>query len=117
MIPGLGNPAQMRRMMQQLGMKSEEINAKRVIIELENSRLVIEQPQVTSIEVQGQKTYTVMGKERREEGGAKEASAKEIPEDDVRLVAAQAAVSTEKAKKALEECDGDLAEAIKLLKK
>ncbi|MEM0359902.1 MAG: nascent polypeptide-associated complex protein [Candidatus Diapherotrites archaeon] len=116
MMPGLGNPAQMRRMMKQLGMKSEEINAKRVIIELEKGRITIEQPQITSIEMQGHKTYTVMGNEKREDG-VKESEPKEIPEEDIKLVAAQTAVSEEKAKRALEECDGDLAEAIKLLKK
>jgi nascent polypeptide-associated complex subunit alpha len=115
MMPGLGNPAQMRRMMKQLGMKSEEINAKRVIIELENGKIVIEEPSVTAMEIQGHKTYTVMGTEKSEESGEKNAA--EIPEEDVRLVAAQAAVSPEKARKALEECEGDLAEAIKVLKK
>jgi nascent polypeptide-associated complex subunit alpha len=103
-------------MMKQLGMKSEEINAKRVIMELENGKIVIEEPSVTAMEIQGHKTYTVMGTEKREDG-SQEAGTKEIPEDDVRLVAAQAAVSTEKARKALEECEGDLAEAIKMLKK
>ena len=117
MMPGLGNPAQMRRMMKQLGMKSEEIEAKRVIMELENGKIVIEEPSVTAMEIQGHKTYTVIGKERREEGKESEEKTREIPEDDVRLVAAQAAVSPEKARKALEECEGDLAEAIKILKK
>ncbi len=108
MIPGLGmNPAQMKRMMRQLGMKSQELNAKRVIFELEDGKIVIEDPSVTSIEVQGQKTYTVLGEERKESN---------IPEEDVKMVAAQSGKTEEEARKALEECKGDLAEAIKKLK-
>ena len=109
MIPGMGglNPAQMRRMMKQLGMKSEELKAKKVTIELEDSILVIEEPSVTSIEVQGKKTYTIMGNERKESS---------IPEEDIGMVAGQSGKSREEAKKALEESNGDLAEAIKKLK-
>jgi len=101
------NPAQMKRMMRQLGMKSQELNAKRVVFELEDGKIVIENPSVTSIEVQGQKTYTVLGEERRESS---------IPEEDIKMVAAQSGKSEEEARKALEECNGDLAEAIKKLK-
>ena len=108
MIPGLGmNPAQMKRMMHKLGMKSQELNAKRVIFELEDGKIVVENPSVTSIEVHGQKTYTVLGEERRESS---------IPEEDIKMVASQSGKSEEEAKKALEECNGDLAEAIKKLK-
>jgi len=109
MMPGMGgmNPAQMKKMMKQLGMKSEELNAKKVTIELEDGNLVIEEPSVTSIEVQGKKTYTVMGTERKETS---------IPDADIKMVASQAGKSEEEAKKALEECSGDLAEAIKKLK-
>jgi len=35
-----------------------------------------------------------------------------IPNEDIELVASQAGVSQEKAKAALEECDGEPAEAI-----
>jgi nascent polypeptide-associated complex subunit alpha len=38
-----------------------------------------------------------------------------IPEEDARLVADQTGKSLEEAKKALEECGGDLAKAILLL--
>lgn len=111
MMPGMGgfNPSQMKKMMKQLGMKSEELNATKVTIELEDGKLVIEDPSVTSIEMKGKKTYTVMGKESREEK-------KEIPAEDIKMVVEQTSVSEEKAKKALEESKGDLAEAITKLK-
>jgi nascent polypeptide-associated complex subunit alpha len=111
MIPGMKgiNPAQMQRMMKQLGMKTEELNAKRVVFELEGRNLVIDNPNVSAVEVSGQKTYTVMGEAREEQA---EASA-----EDVKLVMEQAGVGEEKAKKALEKAEGDIAQAILDLKK
>jgi nascent polypeptide-associated complex subunit alpha len=109
-FPGMGkiNPKQMQSMMKQFGIKTEELNAKRVIFELENGRLVIEEPQVSAMTMQGQKTYTVMGKETTEES---------VSEDDIRMVSEQTNASTEEAKKALEETKGDIAAAILKLKK
>ncbi len=110
MMPGLGglDPRQMKRMMQQLGLKQEELNVKKVIFELEGKKLVIENPQVSAIEMQGKKTYTVMG-EAKEEAS--------IPEEDIKMVSEQAKVSGEKARESLEESSGDIAEAIAKLKK
>ncbi|MDO8428023.1 MAG: nascent polypeptide-associated complex protein [Candidatus Diapherotrites archaeon] len=110
MIPGMGrmDPKQMQKMMQQLGIKSQEIPAVRVIIEQNGKKIIIEQPNVTAIEMQGQKTYTIMGKEKIEEN---------LSEEDIVLVAEQANVSKEIARKALEENDQDIAKAITLLKK
>ena len=110
MFPGLGkmNPKQMQGMMRQLGIKSEELPAERVIIELTDKKIIIENPSVSAIDMQGKKTYTVMGEEREERKG--------IPEEDIKMVAEQASVSEEEAKKALEESSGDIAEAIVKLK-
>ena len=113
MFPGMGgmNPANMKKMMQQLGIKSEEINAKRVVFELEGKRLVIENPSIQAITMQGQKTYTVNGEAREEKGEL------EIPEDDVKLVMEQAKCPKAEAEKVLKETNGDIAEAITRLKK
>ncbi len=111
MFPGMRNinPAQMNKMMQSLGIKSETIEAKRVIFEMEGKNIIIDEPNVSAIDMQGQKTYTVMGKVREEEAG--------LPEEDIEMVAESAGVNKEKAKKALGETKGDIAEAIALLKK
>ncbi|HZX34054.1 MAG TPA: nascent polypeptide-associated complex protein, partial [archaeon] len=94
------------------GIKSEDINAKKVIFELKDgSKLVIENPNVSAIEMQGQKTYTVSGVEKMEAGTPG------IPEEDIAMVAEQAKVSKEKARKAIEETEGDIAAAIEKLKK
>jgi nascent polypeptide-associated complex subunit alpha len=107
MFPGGMNPKQMGRMMRQMGIKNEEINATKVTIETNSEKLVFENPQVQLMEVQGQKTYTVIGNPKKESS---------IPQEDIDMVKEQAEVSEEDAKKALEENDGDIAEAISSLK-
>ncbi len=109
MFPGGVNPKQMAQMMKRMGIKNEELEAKRVVIELDGGKkIIIEAPSVQSIEMQGQKTYTIAGKETEE---------KEIPQEDIKMVVEQTGASEEDAKKALEENDGDIAEAILKLKK
>jgi len=111
MFPGMGkiNPRQMQNMMRQMGIKTEEIDAKRVVFELRDKKLVIENPKVAAMDVQGQKTYTVMGNATEEKKGA--------PEEDIKMVASTAGVSEKKAIEALEKTGGDIAEAIAMLKK
>lgn len=110
-----------RRMMNQMGMKMDELgDIKRVILQSDKREIVIEGPQVTSINVQGTKMYQVAGgreSERKPTQGAAspapvEETLPEIPEEDILLVAQQANVSIDIARKALEDNDGDLAQAI-----
>ncbi len=111
MFPGMGkgmNPKQMGKMMKQLGIKTEELEAERVTIELKDRKIVIEKPSVSAVEMQGQKTYTIMGEEK-EEG-------KKIPEEDIKMVMEQAGVDEKKAEAALKKNEGDIAEAILELK-
>lgn len=110
------NPRQARRMMEKMGMKMNAVaDAKEVIIRRENTELVIESPQVTVMQFQGQKIYQVMGAssfERPITGIEEKEKPIQVSEEDVQLVAAQAGVSHEKAKQALEQTNGDLAQAI-----
>lgn len=106
---GRVNPKQIQAMMKSMGIDSRELEAERVIFELKDKRLVIENPAVSVVTAQGQKTYTVMGAEKEESRG--------IPQEDIEMVATSANVSKEKAKQALQETNGDLAEAISRLKK
>ena len=108
MMPGI-DPRQMKKMMQQMGIKSEEIAANRVIIEKDNEKMILENPNVVVIDMQGQKSFQITSENIRTE--------QTISEDDVKLVIDQAGVSEEDAKKALEEAGGDVAEAIMKLKK
>ncbi len=118
MIPGgRVNPRQMRQAMKRMGIEQEELGGvEEVIIRTADKEYVIRGAQVTAITAQGQKIWQVMGEpivRDRADARKPEASAPTaIPDEDVALVAEKAGVSEEEARKALEECGGEPAEAI-----
>lgn len=103
------DPRQLQRMMKQMGIDTQEIPANRVIIEQDDKLIVINDPKVIKIDARGEVSYQISGGEIKEEGI--------ISKEDVKLVSEQAGVDEETARKALEETDGDVAEAIMKLKK
>jgi nascent polypeptide-associated complex subunit alpha len=108
---GKVNPREANRMMQRMGMQVQQLDeVTKVIMESPTKRIIIENPEVAAVTVQGQTIYQVGGGTVREEGigGGSE--------DDVKLVASQAGVSNEEATNALRQSGGDLAQAIILLK-
>ena len=108
------NQRQARRMMEQMGMKVESLeNVAQVVIRMPSREIMIENPEVTLTRIQGQAVYQVMGGKTSEK--AIEAKLESVSEDDVQLVAQQANVTSEEARRALEETKGDLAQAILLL--
>ncbi len=121
MFPFSGSPRDMKRIMRQLqrmGIKMEEMKGVReVVIRLEDKEIVIEAPMVSVIEFGGSKVFNVVGEPGKvaERPLQREESKVEISEEDVELVAAQAGVSKEEARKALEEAGGDIAKAIVIL--
>ena len=87
MIPGMNKKQmkQMERQMKKMGMKMEDLEGvKEVIIRFEDKELIIDNPSVSLMNVMGQETYQVDGKARE----------------------------VELEYEILEECKGDLAEAI-----
>ncbi len=105
------------RMMQKMGMDTKSIDdVLDVTIRTSDRKIIIEEPSVMSIVMQGQNMYQVTGGTVREETITSEVRVT-IPEEDVKMVAEQANVSMDDAKKALEGSGGDLAEAIVSLKK
>jgi len=119
------NPRKMQKMMEQMGIEMEELDADRVVIELgSGERLVFDDADVTMMEARGQQTYQVVGEPERQEGGEIEtedvAAAGEeadagIPEDDVELVVQRTGVDADTAREALDAEGGDLAAAINRL--
>jgi nascent polypeptide-associated complex subunit alpha len=123
---------QMRRRMQQQGIEMDQINATRVIIEGPEKSLVIEQPEVVLMKQMGQEIYQVIGEANEYEPNQfpidynkSEESEKQIEdmeikpmitENDIMLVASQANVERAEAEAVLNECEGDIAKAILLLK-
>jgi len=107
------NPREARRMMQRMGMNMNEVaDVKQVIIKTSDKEIMIEEPGVAILEMQGQKIFQVTGGKVTEKAIERKLA---LPEEDVRLVADQTGKSPEEARKALEESGGDLAKAILLL--
>jgi len=106
-MPGGMDPKKMQQMMKQMGINSEELDAKSVIIETADGKLIVEEPQVVKITMQGQVSFQISGKVRKESA---------ISDEDVRMVAEQAGVSEEEARDALKDSEGDIAAAIMKLK-
>src|SRR5438309_8959180 len=105
------NPREANRMMQRMGMQVTQVeDVTRVVIESASKKIIIDEPEVAIVTVQGQKVYQVGGGRSREEGVSIATS-----QDDAKLVAAQAGVSVEEASNALKQSNGDLAQAIILL--
>ncbi|MGF3522712.1 MAG: nascent polypeptide-associated complex protein [Candidatus Bathyarchaeia archaeon] len=113
------NPRDAKRMMQRMGMNMSAVDdVEEVIIRTPIKEIVIAEPEVAIVQVQGQKIFQVAGgnvSERAPQPKASASPAPAISEEDVQLVAGQTGKSAEAARKALIECDGDLAKAILLL--
>ena len=104
------------RMMQKMGMKMDEIpDVSSVIIKTASKEIVIDEPSVTTINIQGQTMYQIAGG-RISETQPQTSSQSMVSEEDVQLVAQQTETTTEEARKALAEAGGDLAKAILSLK-
>ncbi|NYB52447.1 MAG: nascent polypeptide-associated complex protein [Methanobacteriaceae archaeon] len=113
MLPGAGmNPKQLKQMqraMKQMGMDMKDVKGvMEVVIKFKNKELVINNPKVNVMNFMGQDTYQISGKAKERKIEAELV----IPDDDVDLVASQTGVTQEEARKALEDTNGDLAEAI-----
>ena len=100
------SPKKMQAMMKQMGMSQDEIPSKRVIIEKEDgSKIIIDNPSVTKISMQGQETFQIAGEISEESAKVK------ISEEDIKTIIEKTGVSEDKAKETLEKTQ-DLAEAI-----
>jgi nascent polypeptide-associated complex subunit alpha len=108
MFPGLGgglDPKKMQAMMRQMGIKQEELDASKVTIKKrDGSKIIIENPSVTKITMQGNESFQISGDISEQEEG--------ISEEDIKTVMEKTGSDFKEAKKALENADGDLAEAI-----
>jgi len=102
MLPGL-NPKKMNSLMKQMGISQDEIPASRVIIEKEDgNKIVVNNPSVTRIKMQGQESFQIAGDVSEEEN---------FSEEDIKTIIEKTGCSEKEAKETLEKT-GDLAEAI-----
>lgn len=104
-------------MMQRMGMSMDGVeDVQEVIIRTISKDIVIEQPEVAILNMQGQRIYQVVGGTITERAPQRSGESKPVvAEEDARLVADQTGKSIEEAKNALIESEGDLAKAILLL--
>lgn len=111
------NPRELRRALKRMGIEAEDVGASRVVVELRDGRrLVVDEPQVILVRARGQPTMIYVVGEPREEAPQAAQPQVQVSEEDVRLVAEQAGVDLETARRALIEANGDIAEAILRLK-
>lgn len=106
------NPKQMQAMMKKMGISQTQINASRVIFETPEGNLVIENPDVMKIMMQGQESYQITGEATLEE----EEETTKYTDDDVQMVMDQTQKDKESVVAALEKHEGDIAAAIMELK-
>jgi nascent polypeptide-associated complex subunit alpha len=102
------DPKQIANLMRQMGIKSQELEATKVTIELKDgTKLLVFEPSVIEIEMQGVKSFQISGKIQEQ---------KDASEEDIKIVMENAGCSREEAQNALRETGGDIAEAILRLK-
>lgn len=106
------NPKQMQGMMKKMGIAQTEINAHRVIIECADKNIIIDEPSVIKISMQGNVSYQISGPEHVEAAGAEE----EFNDDDVKMVMEKTHKSRDEVIDFLKKNDGDIALAIMELK-
>lgn len=107
MIPNI-SPKQMEKIARQMGMKMDSINATEVVIRTLEKEIVIKNPQVSKITMQGQETFQISGEVTEGISGPN-------PED-VELVVQKTGISKEEAARLLAET-GDVILAIKKAQK
>jgi len=107
MMPGM-NPRQMQQAMKRLGIKQEEIDAEEVIIRTSSKEIVISNPSVQKVNMMGQWTYQISGEESERSLDA----TPDVSDEDIKTVMDQTNCTEDEAEKAIEEAEGNLAEAI-----
>lgn len=102
------------RLLKRLGINLEEVeDVKEVRLIMETKTIIIRNPTVFRIRNPEQSVYQIVGEEVEEAEGKK---GYEPSEEDILLVVQQTGKSIEEAKSALKMTNGDLAQAIMMLK-
>ena len=97
------------RMMARMGMQLKEMDdITKVVFEGSNRRIIIENPEVASVTIQGQTMYQVGGGKVKEETVSASTVATQPSPEDITLVAQQAKVPQKEAEEALQKTGGDL---------
>lgn len=112
---GLGNmdPAKMDKMLKKLNIDMKNIKCSEVVIKTEGHDIVITEPDVSVIRMQGRDVFQVTGNIIEKPTTVNE----KINKEDVRMIMEQTGRDRETVEKTLERLNNDLARAIIELKK
>lgn len=102
------DPKKLQGMMSKMGIKQETIPAERVIIEKSDGRMIINNPKVVKINMQGQESFQITGDISESEKSGEENT---ISEEDIQTVVEKTGKSEEEARESLEKTH-DIAESI-----
>lgn len=94
----------MSKMMKQMGVDMDELNAEKVEIDLGDTKLVFKKPEVSRIDAQGKEIFQLAGNYSKEKKDA-------VDEEDIEMVMEKTGASESEAEEALKASD-DPAEAI-----
>jgi len=103
------DPKMIAKTMKKMGISQEPLDVKRVIFEMEDNNLVIDEPSVTKVMMQGQETYQVTGEAMEEDKSG-------FSDEDVQMVMEKSGKEEEEVRGILEGNGGDIAGAIMELK-
>lgn len=102
----------MKQAMKKMGITNKNVDAVEVIIRTRDKEIVISNPDVNVMSMQGSDTYQITGIVSERPLGAESEEGFAIPAEDIELVMSQTNCDREKAIEALEACGGQPAEAI-----
>ncbi|MGV8151469.1 MAG: nascent polypeptide-associated complex protein [Candidatus Nanoarchaeia archaeon] len=99
------DPKKMQAVMKQMGISQTEIPASRVIIETEDKNIIISNPSVVMVKMQGQESFQISG-------DISEEISEDNFEEDIKTIVEKTGCTKDDAERALKEANGDLTEAI-----
>ena len=97
----------MAKMMKQMGVDMDELDADKVEVHMGDKKLVFNNPQISRIDAQGNEIFQLQGNYSQEENS----SEPKIAEEDIDLVVEKTGASREDARDALEDAE-EVADAI-----
>ena len=104
----------MEKMMRQMGIQSQNIEADEVVIRCADKEIVITNPSIQKVNMMGQDSFQIAGEVSER---SVDEDVVKFTDDDIQMVMDQTNCSKDEALDALKETEGDIAEAILILTK
>ncbi|MAH43292.1 nascent polypeptide-associated complex protein [archaeon] len=112
------NPAKMEKMLKKLNIDMRQLPATEVIIKGETHDIVITEPDISIVKMQGRDVFQITGNiEEKAKSGSEKAKPEAVNKEDVKMIMEQTGKDKESVEAALKKVNNDLAKAIMELKK